>query len=180
VFAVNYTQQGADDLSISSIPSEKCHPVPHQSFKHLYIIGYGSLISKSSKNSTHSETGPNIPISVKGFTRKWNCRSEAPARLRPTYLNVDKNNCGGEFNGVAFKLPSLLSLQEFDRRETYYCRFLVEPKDITILVNESSSLPLPEMGTHSFGFTLSFRSIKSGRIGTFLSYRAMWISSSQV
>jgi hypothetical protein len=35
-------------------------------------------------------------------------------------------------------------------------------------------------GTHSFGFTLSFRSIKSGPVGTFLSYRVMWISSSQV
>jgi hypothetical protein len=150
VFAVNFTKQGADDLSISSIPSEDCHPVPDQSLKHIYIIGYGSLISKSSKNSTHSDTGPNIPISVKGFTRNWNCRSEAPARLRPTYLNVDKNNSSGEFNGVAFKLPSLLSLHEFDRRETYYCRFLVEPKDITILVNESSGLPLPEMGNSQF------------------------------
>jgi hypothetical protein len=137
--------QGA---SIFTSESPECHPVP-QSLDHVYVIGYGSLISSKSKNSTNPDTGPNIPISVNGFTRKFNCKGEAPG-LGTTYLGVDKNNSGGVFNGVAFELPSFLSLQEFDEREKYYCRILVEPKDITLLVNESSGLPLPEMGNSQF------------------------------
>jgi hypothetical protein len=159
--------QGA---SVKTFDSPECHPVP-QSLYHVYVIGYGSLISTKSKNSTNPDTGPNIPISVKGFTRKWNCKGEAPG-LGTTYLGVDKNNSGGEFNEVAFKLASLLSLQEFDEREIYYCRIFVEPKDTTLLVSESSGLPLPEMGNPQFWVYSVIPEFKEwpSRNGTFFSW----------
>jgi len=122
------------------VSNTTCHPVP-QSMDQVYIVGYGSLLNTTSKSKTYPDTGTNIPVRIRGYTRKWNCRGEMIGHST-TYLGVVpnpqdvKNDEAPYFNGVVFKLHSIESLKEFDRRERYYCRKEVDVDKIEFLVGK--------------------------------------------
>jgi len=101
------------------------------------VIGYGSLISTLSKNKTAPNTGPNLPVKVKGYSRGFNCKG-SPVGLSTTFLGVESSPTDF-LNGVAFKLEDYESLKEFDRRERYYCRQQVDNKDVTFLTDHKVS-----------------------------------------
>lgn len=103
-------------------------------------------MSTPSKSRTYPNTLENIPVTVKGFSRSWNCKGVSPT-LSTTYLgaNWDPKK---SFNAVIFKLANSSgadaekALNDFDRRESYYCRKEVPVKDIQFfggIKNVSSS-----------------------------------------
>jgi hypothetical protein len=97
-------------------------------------------------------------VNVKGFARKWNCKG-SPIGHSTTFLGVDDDPSKSSFfNGVVFKLPSVESLKEFDKREIYYCRKEVNISDIEFLINRNFSSEVdrdfPEKGAQFWIYTV--------------------------
>lgn len=108
-----------------------------------YLIGYGSLMQKESKERTYSNTGDNVPIRVYGFERSWTCKGESVS-FSTTYLGVDvSSNKSSYLNAVYFKIPSAAALQNYDTRESFYCREEVVRSKVQLLASDSIRRGLP-------------------------------------
>lgn len=105
----------------------KCHPLL-ASNRSQFIIGYGSLISESSKKNTLTNVDPNIPVRVLGYSRVWSMR--APQK-KMTFLGVEEHP-KKTFNGVIFSLNNA-QISAFDKREIGYCRKKVPLQNIQFL-----------------------------------------------
>jgi hypothetical protein len=108
---------------------DSCHPEIDTS-KKQYIVGYGSLISERSKQATVLDTGPSIPIEVRGFKRGW-----FHLVKNHIYLGVEMDE--NQFlNGVLFSLGNKQDLKKFDKREIDYCRVSVPRNKIVALSDD--------------------------------------------
>ena len=112
-----------------------CHPQPSTK-KSQYLIGYGSLINKASKDRTVPNTDPNLPILLSGYKRGWyekGCKiSSIPSTV---YLGIQKHS-GEIINAVIFKMNNANDLLKYDSREHGYCRVPVKPSKIKLLINK--------------------------------------------
>lgn len=118
-------------------PNDDCHPQANPNLSQ-YIIGYGSLIETASKKATDKTSGENKPVLIDHYQRGWFAKGLSIG-LSTTYLGVIKK-ANAHFNGTLFKLASVNSLKNYDRREKYYCRLLVKSADIHLLIDQK--LPL--------------------------------------
>ncbi len=92
-----------------------------------YIFGYGSLISKDSRERT-GITGASFPVKVKGLKRSWNV---IIADEKTVALGIEKQE-GACCNGVIFEIPDS-ELASFDSREgDSYSRVRLLSQDIEV------------------------------------------------
>lgn len=110
-----------------------CHP-PVNPHSPQYIIAYGSLIESASKNATDRHSGENKPVWVEHYQRGWFSKGLSDG-FSTTYLGVIKSK-HAHFNGTIFNLPAASSFKHYDKREKYYCRVLVAPRDIHLLTGK--------------------------------------------
>ena len=114
-------------------PNDHCHPQANANLPQ-YIIGYGSLIETASKKATDETSGDNKPVLIDNYQRGWFAEGLSSG-FSTTYLGVIKK-ANAHFNGTLFKLASVTSLKNYDRREKYYCRVLVPSADIHLLIDQ--------------------------------------------
>lgn len=126
----------SDSSSYANETYRCCHPLPN-CHKAQYIIAYGSLMEKKSKNGTDSTSGKNRPVNVAGYQRGWFSKGESIG-FSTTYLGVIKNP-DAYFNGTIFPLATSTSIKNYDKREKYYCRVSVPKERIHTL--DRSKLP---------------------------------------
>lgn len=124
--------------SIVSLPSlaaspDNCHPKPDLKLPQ-YVVGYGSLISETSKRKTVPEAGDNLPVTLKGYKRGWFLKG-VPAGFSATFLGVDVDK-NAKINAAVFELPHPEEIKAFDTREVGYCRILVNEEDISSLIDK--------------------------------------------
>ena len=96
-----------------------CHP-PINPTLPQYIVGYGSLINEQSKKRTDETAQDNFPVLVKGYKRTWGVYGDFPG-VNATFLIVLEDP-SSSFNGVIYKLIHPNKIQEYDKRESIYCR----------------------------------------------------------
>ncbi len=120
----NFLKVGLILLSFSaySVDFDLCHPEVSQNDDN-YIIGYGSLMQKESREITHPNAKDVYPVEVRGFKRVWGIQGK---NYRTTFLTLieDKN---ASLNAVYYPAADY-DILEADEREMGYCRMLV-PKD---------------------------------------------------
>lgn len=116
--------------------SNPCYPESTNG-QSQYLIGYGSLLQKASKDSSYPGTGDNVPIRVYGYSRSWTCKGESIS-LSTTYLGVDADK-SGYFNGAFYKVPNTEAIRVYDAREKFYCRHEVVRSNIQLLTNLTST-----------------------------------------
>lgn len=109
---------------------EACYPTVDKSLPQ-YLIGYGSLIQQESKAKTYPHTGPNLPIEVQGYKRGWFGKGGSVG-FSTTFLSVVEDT-SAKFNGVLFRVPSQNAINNYDQRESIYCRQEVKAQNITML-----------------------------------------------
>ena len=99
-----------------------CHPTPNPQFPQ-YIVGYGSLMETTSKNNTDRTSGENRPVMIDNYQRGWFAKGLSVG-LSTTYLGIVKHS-NAHFNGTIFRLATPNTIQNYDKREKYYCRVAV-------------------------------------------------------
>ncbi len=114
-------------------PTDGCHPHANPELAQ-YIIAYGSLMETVSKKATDDSSGENKPVLIDHYQRGWFAEGLSTG-FSTTYLGVIKKT-SAHFNGTLFKLASVNSLKNYDRREKYYCRVLVPSTTIHLLVEQ--------------------------------------------
>jgi hypothetical protein len=120
----------------SAFADEGCHPkidpkVPQ------YIVGYGSLMEKASKERTAPNTGANLPVMVTGYERSWNLRGSGVG-FATTYLGVQAND-GALMVAALYRDFAGQDISDTDQRETGYCRDEVDPGALRML--DGSAVP---------------------------------------
>jgi hypothetical protein len=123
-------------LFAGSASADSCHPeidamVPQ------YIIGYGSLMEKASKDRTSPDTGANLPVMLTGYERSWNLRG-ATAGFGTTYLGAERKE-GVLMAAALYRVFTRQDILSTDARESYYCRDAVDPGAIRML--DGSAVP---------------------------------------
>ncbi len=103
-----------------------------------YIIGYGSLMEKASRQRTTVKTGIAYPVLVKGYERGWFAKGGSVG-FDTTYLGVVANP-QSSFNAIIYQIPESTDMTSIDKREYFYCRQLVKPENFSILKNSSQNL----------------------------------------
>jgi len=115
----NLTEQ----KSLPASTSTQCHPSPNANSAQ-YIVGYGSLMQTASKSRTYPNTGESVPVTINGFSRRWNAQGESIG-FSTTFLGIEADS-SASFNGIIFQLPTngdvQATLTSYDDRETWYCR----------------------------------------------------------
>jgi hypothetical protein len=96
-----------------------CHPKINPKLPQ-YIVGYGSLMNEQSKRRTDPTAEANFPVYISGYERSWSVHGNLPG-LNTTFLSVFKNRLAA-FNGVIYKLGNPKNIQQYDQRESVYCR----------------------------------------------------------
>lgn len=96
-----------------------------------YVIGYGSLMQTRSKEQTWGDTGPNLPIILRGFERRWNARGRNPG-VNTTYVGVARV-AGARMAASLFRVLDPTAFRSGDRRENVYCRVAVVPSEVEML-----------------------------------------------
>lgn len=106
-----------------------CHPRVNIQLPQ-YVVGYGSLIDEQSKKRTDPSAQESIPVLIKGYTRIWGVYGNLPG-LNATFLSVieDKRS---SFNGIIYKLSNPQQIQEYDKRESIYCRKVLNSNKLKI------------------------------------------------
>ena len=106
-----------------------CHPKINPLLSQ-YIIGYGSLIDEQSKKRTDPTAEEGFPALIKGYKRSWAIYGNLPG-FNPTFLSIleDKHS---SFNGIIYKLSNPANIQEYDKRETIYCRKEVSDDQLNV------------------------------------------------
>jgi len=120
----------------ASAGASDCHPALDKA-KPQYMIGYGSLMEKASKQRTAPNTGANLPVLVTGFQRSWNAR-RSDVGFSTTYLGVQAKT-DAEMVAVLYQNFSADDIAATDDHEAYYCRDAVDPGAVKML--DRSSVP---------------------------------------
>lgn len=102
-----------------------------------YIVGYGSLMMRSSKLTTAPEAGRNLPVRVKGFRRGFFAKV-GPYGGKATMLGVVENG-DAEMVAALYRMFDLENFLTQDARESVYCRQQVAPDAIEML--DGSNVP---------------------------------------
>jgi hypothetical protein len=103
-----------------------------------FVIGYDSLMNGVAKEKTVPCTGPNIPVRVFGYCRKFNC--EGTFLHRPTTLLGVEEDPNRYFTGVAFSLLDDRQLAQLDEKEKYFYRQRVRDSQIQFLNGSDAQL----------------------------------------
>lgn len=114
-------------LALSSeyvFASDPCHPEISVKDDN-YLIGYGSLMQKQSRRTTHPNARYVYPIEVKGFKRLWAIQG---GNYKTTFLTLIKSD-KSFLNAVYYSVADY-DILEADEREIGYCRILVSNDDI--------------------------------------------------
>lgn len=90
-----------------------------------YVIGYGSLMNKDSRQITVPQATYAAPVLVKNFERIWASRGN---KSRATFLLAIPNK-GYTMNAIYYK-ASANDISATDLREASYCRVKIPRKDI--------------------------------------------------
>ena len=112
-----------------SVFSASCHEQVNSS-KTQYIIGYGSLMSESSKRDTSPSVSENMPILLNGYERGLFARGFYKGKAT-TFLGA-RYKLNHNINAVMFKVDRNI-IAAFDQRERHYCRYQVDTRDIELL-----------------------------------------------
>lgn len=96
-----------------------------------FIIGYGSLLKKSSLNRTLPQVETIEPIHLHNYKRSWNANEDMTPTLATTYLGISKES-GSKFNAIIFELENSF-LDVLDKREFLYDRVAVDSVDIEFI-----------------------------------------------
>ena len=86
----------------------------------IYIIGYGSLFDKKSRQRTLSNVNKIQPILLNGYERSWNAAENITPTLSTTYVGVKKND-NAYINAIVFEIDQEF-LELLDKREFLYTR----------------------------------------------------------
>ncbi|MBK2357760.1 gamma-glutamylcyclotransferase ChaC [Francisella hispaniensis] len=114
-------------LSQTPEDSLNCRPEVNPN-KDNYVIGYGSLMNKDSRQITVPNATYAAPILVSGFERLWASRGE---KSRATFLLAVPNK-GYAMNAIYYKADAK-DISATDLREASYCRVKIPRKDIVPL-----------------------------------------------
>lgn len=117
-------------LPLALRADDSCHPAIDPT-KTQYIVGYGSLMEKASKERSTPNAGPNHPVIVKGYQREWNTKG-GDTGFSTTYLGVTIAP-GAAMNAAVYINPDAADIETTDAREEYYCRNSVPAEAITML-----------------------------------------------
>lgn len=90
-----------------------------------YVIGYGSLMNKDSRNITVPDATYAAPILVKNFERIWASRGN---KSKATFL-LGIPNKGYVMNAIYYKAKAS-DISATDLREASYCRVKIPRKDL--------------------------------------------------
>ncbi len=96
-----------------------------------FIIGYGSLLKKSSLNRTLPEVQNVEPIYLNNYARSWNASENLTPTISTTYLGIRKI-ANARMNGIIFEVKESY-LPTLDKREFLYARVKVDYKDIDFI-----------------------------------------------
>lgn len=132
-------------IGLATTPSmaEDCFPEVNTELRQ-FIVGYGSLMEEASKRRSSPNSGINHPVKVTGFQRAWNARGNAFG-YSTTYLGVDAPLTADQRRvaGLAQDAPEMYAavyedkdradIKGTDARETFYCRYPVNPDQIDLL-----------------------------------------------
>lgn len=152
-------------LMIWALPSFAiiCHPKINSQLPQ-YVVGYGSLIDEQSKNRTDSTARKNFPALIDGYKRSWSVHGNLPG-LNATFLSIVKDK-HASFNGVIYKLSNPENIQQYDKRETTYCRKELNNDELKVYATElpdqkqiwiySSVQKTSEYPTHDFPIVQSY------------------------
>lgn len=99
-----------------------------------FIIGYGSLINRSSLNRTLPIVKDIEPVYLNNYKRSWNALEDQTVSLSTTYVGIEKSP-GSVVNGIIFEIPEEL-LGKLDSREFLYYREKVDLHEIDFLSNK--------------------------------------------
>lgn len=102
-----------------------CHPIIPAG-QPAYLIGYGSLISGSSRQRTVPSVKRTVPVWVDGWQRGF--FKEGHYKPGSTFLGVRRMQ-RAHFNALMFKVPHV-AWRQADRREGGYCRQRVARSDL--------------------------------------------------
>lgn len=114
----------------SAFADEDCHPKIDPKLPQ-YIVGYGSLMEKASKDRTAPHTGANLPVMVTGYERSWNLRGSGVG-FGTTYLGVQAKD-GALMTAALYRDFSSQDILNTDQREAFYCRDDVDPLALRML-----------------------------------------------
>lgn len=93
-----------------------------------FIIGYGSLLKKTSLNRTLPQVETIEPIYLNNYLRSWNANENIKPTVSSTFLGIKKSN-GSRVNCIIFEIETSL-LSVLDKREFLYDREKVDFKNI--------------------------------------------------
>lgn len=99
--------------------AKNCHPKINAQLPQ-YMIGYGSLIDEQSKKRTDPTAQESFPALIKGYKRSWSVHGNLPG-MNATFLSIVEDK-QASFNGVIYMLSKSENIQQYDKRETTYCR----------------------------------------------------------
>ena len=93
-----------------------------------FIIGYGSLLKKTSLNRTLPQVEKIEPVTLHNYLRSWNANENVTATLSTTYLGIQRK-MDSRMNAIIFEIEKEF-LSTLDKREFLYERVKVDYKDI--------------------------------------------------
>ena len=123
-------------LSGAAFAAADCHPKIDPKAAQ-YIVGYGSLMEKASKDRTAPDTGANLPVMVTGYERSWSLRGSG-AGFGTTYLGVQAKD-DAMMVAALYRVFAGEDVSATDQREAYYCREKVDPGALRML--DGSTVP---------------------------------------
>lgn len=101
-----------------------CHPKLEENKTH-YVIGYGSLMNKKSRERTNPDVKYVYPLMVNNFQRIWGTNNGS---FKARFLTARPMQ-GKHFNGVYYS-ATVDDIYETDTREISYCRITVKFNDL--------------------------------------------------
>lgn len=110
--------------------ADTCHPAPTPG-KAQYLIGYGSLMEKASRQHTAPNSGEALPVRVQGFQRTW-IATGSRVGFSTTYLGVSAKP-SAVMNAVLVAVSDEADMASLDQREVSYCRARVGSVQVTSL-----------------------------------------------
>ncbi|AJI47002.1 gamma-glutamylcyclotransferase [Francisella philomiragia] len=118
-----------EQSKLSQTPENSLNCRPEVSSKrNNYVIGYGSLMNKDSRQITVPEATYAAPIIVSGFERLWASRGD---KSHATFLLAVPNK-GYVMNAIYYQ-ANASDISATDLREASYCRVKIPHKDIVPL-----------------------------------------------
>lgn len=113
-----------------------CYPPPAPNEPH-FVIGYGSLMEKASKDRSWPSSGVGLPVRVRGFERSWSARARTIG-FGATLLGVARKD-GADMVAALFRVLDPADFRAGDARERAYCRVEIAPSHVTLL--DGSRMP---------------------------------------